>query len=565
MELKLTYKLRTNEGFCGVFVEQSDMNLWMNAAKYFKRSSNLKIFAIPGLAANTVCGALILGELDGAKIPDNLTTVYSIGDFLFLTENTSTSPKLDAVSVQVRFKTPHFYHPTFGLMELHQINDWSAYVKLKPKEIAVEKPHLGIEIIDNIRNYYIREVNPEDVIENLIKSSVPERSKAPDKPLTSFEKVKLKALKRLLKNHKKDGDSINADGGNGGDGASSAPVSMKKKSWWSRKKDELQEQYEDLEERNKRELDKLMDMLNKDPDLALKYAIPIDRSGAPRGSEGAFSMQQRWSGGRSLARNTGSGGYVNFKDDQRDLLRTKYQHMALIYERDENWEKSAFVHLELLSDPRSAAMVLEKGKLYEAAAAIHLSKLNDKSSAARCYESGKLYRKAIDLYEELNQQEKVGDLYSTMGQNDEAKVAYMKELASQKNAYNFLAAARISNEKLNDLPEARTLWRKGWDTSRTADECLENLLDSYATKQRKKEVLKLHDEKYEGRRVRSFLDVLFKQAKKDKKLEPELEKVVYESVARNASQDPNIADYIKQHSKNPLVTKDVFRFKRFGK
>jgi len=60
-----------------------------------------------------------------------------------------------------------------------------------------------------------------------------------------------------------------------------------------------------------------------------------------------------------------------------------------------------------------------------------------------------------------------------------------------------IAAARISNEKMNDLPRARSLWRNGWDSSRTDGDCLEQLLDSYETKERKKEVLKLHGEKYD--------------------------------------------------------------------
>lgn len=117
-------------------------------------------------------------------------------------------------------------------------------------------------------------------------------------------------------------------------------------------------------------------------------------------------------GNGSLFENRGIGGRSFYVDDVLfDKIRNKYEELAEKYINEKDYRKAAKVYMNLLQDNYRGAKTLEDGELYNEAAVIYLSKLKNKSEAASCFEKGKQYKKAIDLYKELEQKEKVGDLY----------------------------------------------------------------------------------------------------------------------------------------------------------
>ena len=115
--------------------------------------------------------------------------------------------------------------------------------------------------------------------------------------------------------------------------------------------------------------------------------------------------------GRPSAGRRFGGGGVLLEESLFDRLRRKYEALANEYKEQGEFKKASNIYLKLLQNPYQAATVLEEGKLYNEAAVLYFAKLSNKAKAAECYENGKNYKKAIELQKELNNREKIGDLY----------------------------------------------------------------------------------------------------------------------------------------------------------
>jgi len=536
---------------------------WIAAASELS-TDQVHFFPIPGNTPNSIAGALIIAENPVNLISSRFPRVHSLDGALFLMEHSQLSPLLSPEALRDCFKgAPHFFHPSYGLIALEELRDWSSFMSLNITQERITKPSKGLDGTDTLGNYFVREIEPEEVLKTLIKKSVPNPGGTLEsKRLSVLEKVKLYALRLLVgkkRSKKKAKKSNKLDASK--ETVAPKAVNSAKKSWWKRKEEGMINELEDLEERNKKELEKLMDLLDKDPDHALKYALPIDRSGYSRGPEVGFTMVNRW----SLRGNFGSGGSsgsVSLKDDQTNLLRQKYSSMADAYIQSEDWEKASFVYLELLSDPNRAANVLEKGKKYEAAAAIFLSRCKNSIRAADCYEKGKFYNRAIDLQQELDNQMKVGDLYTKMGDTARAEIAYTKEIAKMTSSNRFFEAGNVACNQLTDMDQAREHYKEGWKKGALSNKCLDAFLDTFALKEKRREIAALHQEELKYNKAQVFIDVLIEQGKKEQALKHEIEIVVFETIARVSKENPRIVESLKEVNTGELVSKDILRFRQ---
>lgn len=568
IELQLTYRA-DQFPVKGLFVEHPSMVEWIKFAGEFADQHSVRVFPIPGETANTVIGALLIGNWNPNKEVLGARAVYEYHSQLFLLHNFTLTPFIDKEEVQARFSgKPHFFHPIFRLMELNEIHDWQPYVKIKPSESTIKQPVEGVQTRKRLQNYLLRQVDPEASIEKMLQEAVPERSDILDKPLSLWEKLKLAILRPFFKNRNsgKSSEETNENQkksqtqiGEEQEGATT------KKSLWKRMKRQVKENYEDLEERNKRELEKLMDMFEKDPDAALRYAIPIDQKGTSRGGEAAsFKLTRRYdrSGNRYSGGGGTGGGSVVFADNDVDSLREKYEKAASNYEKDGNWERAAFVYMELLSDPFRAANTLEKGGQYEYAASIFLKKCKNKNRAAECYDQGKFYTTAAEIFHEIENYEREGDSWAKSGNRDMAENAFNKEIGKKEKQSDYLGAARISKEKMDDSKRSQEFLMTGWKKKITPEECLNKYMDELETKDKQKEIERLHGEKYQGKDAYRFLNVVMKQKEEAPEISPAVEKVVHETVSRNGKKDPNIVSYLKQLNPSEYLLKDIMRFKR---
>lgn len=223
--------------------------------------------------------------------------------------------------------------------------------------------------------------------------------------------------------------------------------------------------------RNK-ELARLLNLLDRDMDEALRYALPL-RSTPGRGvaPPGAFLP----------ARNTDFDASALGRARPTDGWDTTqfHQKLAIKYRQATNRElglgryrRAAYIFAQLLGDYSSAANALRQGRFYREAATLYRDHMKDHAAAAKCLEEGGLLLEAIALYEELSQYEKAGDLYTILERTDEARGHYQRAADQLIARGDLLSAARLLDTKLGATDKALEVLESGWPQSQQAGACL---------------------------------------------------------------------------------------------
>jgi tetratricopeptide (TPR) repeat protein len=233
------------------------------------------------------------------------------------------------------------------------------------------------------------------------------------------------------------------------------------------------ENFEKLQQMRQSEVDRLMKLLESDPDLGLRYALPLTGDGGRGQAPPGWQLGER----NPLFGRQRTGGPAdvwNLAPQTQWQLQQKYRELANRELAAGRYERAAYIFAELLGDWHAAAGALARGRLYQEAARIYLTKLNNKTQAAQCLEEGGLLADAILLYAELNLHEKCGDLWRRLGSEHDARLAYQEAM---KGSTDRLHDARILFEKL-DLPAlALSVLATGYPNSPQAAQCLERHFD----------------------------------------------------------------------------------------
>ena len=230
-----------------------------------------------------------------------------------------------------------------------------------------------------------------------------------------------------------------------------------------------------LEERRKRELARLLRLLDKEPDQGLRFALPI--AGKPhRGLAPPSDKLGRRDTNFDLQRL--GGGPADFWDihpEQRNQLVARYRQLADREVALGRHRRAAYIYAELLGDVVAAATALSAGGHWREAATLYREKLLRPWEAARCLERGGLWAEAVVLYEELQAFEKAGDLYARLEQAEDAAAQYRKAVTRHRAGGDFVAAARLLDDKLKLPSEAARELAAGWPSSAQAAECLRGM------------------------------------------------------------------------------------------
>ncbi|HYF50596.1 MAG TPA: hypothetical protein VEJ63_14385 [Planctomycetota bacterium] len=231
---------------------------------------------------------------------------------------------------------------------------------------------------------------------------------------------------------------------------------------------------ERLQRARNQELSRLLNMLERNPDEGLKFAIPL----AGGGGRGVAAP-----GSRLTARDIDFrlGGYGGLAVDAWDIpenLRWKLREQYIAAANRElslgRYRRAAYIFAELLGDDASAANALKQGRHYREAAVIYRDILKNKVQAAECLEEGGLLLDAIAIRTELKQWMEVARLYEKLHRFDEARDAYEKAVAAELQQSNLVGAAKILEEKLTEPERALQTLAGGWPSSKQAKACLEN-------------------------------------------------------------------------------------------
>lgn len=263
------------------------------------------------------------------------------------------------------------------------------------------------------------------------------------------------------------------------DGAASATGGAAWLENWRRwAKERLGQLSAETEAARNREITRLIDLLDKDPDRGLQFALPLTGD-AHRGIAPVGGRLGRRSVDLNLA-NLGGGRPADpwvLPTDRYLELQRRYYELATREQRLGRYRRAAYIWAELLGDFQAAAGALTAGGYWREAAVLYEKRLGQPLEAARCLERGGLWSEAIASYDQQLQHEKAGDLLAQLEQHDEARRRYEAALAVRRAAADVLGSARLLEEKLQSPHDALAELARGWPDSGQAVACLRRVFE----------------------------------------------------------------------------------------
>jgi tetratricopeptide (TPR) repeat protein len=240
---------------------------------------------------------------------------------------------------------------------------------------------------------------------------------------------------------------------------------------WAREK--MTQIDDSLRKSRHRELHRLMNLLQNDPDRGLRFALPCGEgqhrgiarpSATLPGHDVNFDLRRLGGGGR--------GDPWELPYDLYAQLRAKYMELAGREMRLGRYRRAAYIYAHLLGDVTNAASALVAGKHWREAAVLYRDRLKQPEMAAKCLEQGGLWAEAIEFYVQLEDFEKAGDLYAQLEQPEEAERAWRRAVEKHLTGGDRIAAANLLETKLKTPDEALAVLTTGWPTSSQAGRCL---------------------------------------------------------------------------------------------
>lgn len=555
----------------GILIKDSNVLNWMTEIERMNLSLNdILVYPLPDITPNSIWGCLIMmhSEIKMSTLIDKNRYCQLKNQLLFIPEYTDIYPRInDAEFIKILSDNKHIFHPEFGLYKLEKELDWNEILRCDNHlEIESKKPIETVHLPNRILKVEVISLSPEDELANLENKIVSKKEKIENQPLNFFEKLKLAAYRGLFISEK----DVNGN--------------------WSFEKKEVlnlfekfiglfssntakniandvEKDLEELEKRNSTEMEKLLEYLRKNPEEALKYAIPLDDSGLNRGDNyGSFNMNLIWSNLNLFNNSTNTGsGNAFVGNDAYYKLQTQYNQTAQDFISKKEYEKAAFVYLKLLKNYYSAAKTLEDGKLYSSAASVYLKYMNNKLKAAECYENGMMYSDAISLYKEMNSKEKVGDLYIKINNQEEAHKYYQFVVDEYIEKKKYVLGSLLLRNKMNDKLSAQNLLLDGWRNNFDSFNCLNNYFNNLEDKKMLlNEIENIYQNELNGKNEEDFINVIKIEHKRNQ-TEKRIIDIAYDVISKNANRKPNIINSLSDFNPDIAVSKDIWRFKSNNK
>lgn len=259
------------------------------------------------------------------------------------------------------------------------------------------------------------------------------------------------------------------------DFTSKAPRSAEKRTWIDRLDDWANRVLDSsILQKRQEALNRLMSLLDRDPEAGLRKAIPFGEDESHRGYSTPGSRLHDRDIDFHLPGQSGGipGDAWAIPWEIQHQLQTKYRKLANREVHLGRHRRAAYIYGNLLGDYHSAARTLEEGGHYLEAAALHQDRLGQPLEAARCLERGGLLHQAIEIYEQHSWFEEAAKLHQKLDQMDEAQDCWTRAVKQARKDHNYLRAAKLTREELNDTDEALTILRSGWNLSIQSQECL---------------------------------------------------------------------------------------------
>ncbi len=568
MELKIEPAAQSQYPLRGIAIKSDRAHDWLMEIEQLGLSStSFKLYPLPDVTPNSVWGCFVIGNFDPQQLPVRGHHFFQmVFEGLYIPERSKLNVQLSTHELQKLFpRHITLYHPAIGMVEMQEeLLLSSLLAQPQPSANSIVIPQPGVSIPTKIKSFQIQPVPVEEVLKKLEDPFTPGSKPPISKPLNPWEQIKRVAYSTLF-SKKKDGQGKEVVGKSDFGQLFTRLVGNLLGKEAEEKVNQLQHDFESLEERNQKEVDRLMTFMRKNPEEAIKYAIPLDDNLTSRGGEaGLFKMSMRW-GSTSLfssgISSSGSGS-VDLGNSYYDLKR-QYNATAEEFIRKKEYEKAAFVYLKLLKNYTQAADSLEQGGMYREAASIYLKHTSNKLKAAQCFERGNLMQDAIQIYKELKQDEKVADLYRLIGKEKEALHYYGQVVDFYTGNHQLLKAALIKKEKMHDLAGCQTLLLGAWRQNKDAVNCLRYYFSTVTDiDQRENAIQSVFKNDVNEMNQTYFLNVLRDEFKQTEELKQMISDMACQIIDNQVQKDPSILSEMKSFfPDNSELLKDTLRYK----
>lgn len=571
MKLQIESHNKNQAPLHAIFIKGDQHLSWLQAAQSLDYNlKQLRFYPLAGKVANSLWGCLLV-------IPEPISTEEAnpypaaqwIEGKLFIPEFSRLQPKLSATELSNLLGSDQYLlHPELGFIKLENPVDWASMLDLpKEHQAASTRPADSIIPPSEIKRFEVEAIDPEDIVQMLQDAVGEPDGNFPEGPLNAVEKMRLQLYKSLFKEANDEGaiDGNNKTGLMRGLESLGRFFSGDKGDW----AENWQEDFEKLQERNQKSLDRLLKMLRENPEEALKYAPSMDNNGSSRGgiSNAEWELAKIW-GDLSLfgeSSRGGGGGSSSLANDAYFRLQEQYRKTAEELRMKAEYKKAAFVYMKLLKNYWEAAKVLEEGHYYKEAAAIYLKYLQDKNKAAEAYIKANMISKAIELYLEMKMHEKAGDLYRQLNKEKEAMQQYQLLLDDSLENQLYLKASFLLERKMKMPQKAQEIRLEGWKNNHDAYNCLNNYFNSYEDPDElMKEIQRIYEQDCQDHQISTLILLLKMEFGKWHVLQPAIRRLVFEMVSKSATKHPELVQqlqYFKPDDKK--LMKDLWRFKAF--
>ena len=192
--------------------------------------------------------------------------------------------------------------------------------------------------------------------------------------------------------------------------------------------------------------------------------------------------------------------------------------------------------------------------------------MGNKQAAAECYEDGKMYSRCIPIYKEMNQYEKVGDLYALLHDKAEADRYYNIVLDEHIKNGAYLPAYRLAHNKMDNVVRGREFLLQSWQKNISPAEVMKLYLHSFETPQElETEAVKVHNNLVTDSNDLVFLKVLVLDVirKDDSKHSPVLKELSYKIISNKLGRNPSVAgSLISLNPGDMEIAKEILRFNK---
>ncbi|MEM7474729.1 MAG: hypothetical protein AAF483_07030 [Planctomycetota bacterium] len=327
---------------------------------------------------------------------------------------------------------------------------------------------------------------------------------------------------------------------------------------------------ESLQKERDSQIEKLLRMLDKNPDRALTFAIPMgEEMSAQQGSTTAGGSLTSHGTDFSLSglTNNGPADYWDINDDARLRLLAAYREQARREITAGRHRRAAYVFAHLLCDLSSAANALESGKHYSEAAVIH-EKLKRPREQARCLKLAGQYSAAAQVFEDIKDYESVGEVWLDAQSNELATEAFERAVAQALEKNHPLKAASILDTRLQRREEADAILWEQWPDGNAAIEAMKQSFAWYAEDgQHQKAIEKLSElaevDEYSNRGQVAKITAYLANHYPDRKIQYEAEDLCRLSCSTNSDSD-EIRSRLSQlrtiSGLDSLVSDDIRRY-----